>query len=142
MDFRDGEESRGRVMETKEHILYLDTSEETARLGIFLNNKLVQKEEWRAGRELSKTLGFKYQEFLKKTQIKGSDLGGICVFAGPGSFTGLRIGISFANGLAFSLGIPVYETLKRETLDLKKPLDIALPHYGSEPKITQPKDKK
>lgn len=44
---------------------------------------------------------------LKKHHLKISDLSAIKVNTGPGSFTGLRVGISVANALGFALNIPV-----------------------------------
>ena len=44
---------------------------------------------------------------LKKNDLTLKDLDGIDVFEGPGSFTGLRVGISIANALGFLLQIPV-----------------------------------
>jgi tRNA threonylcarbamoyl adenosine modification protein YeaZ len=47
-------------------------------------------------------------KFLKNNQIKLNDLTGILVNLGPGSFTGVRIGVTTANALAWSLNIPVF----------------------------------
>lgn len=122
-----------------EYILYLDTSEETAVLAIYEGEKKIKEKKWLAGRTLSLTLCNKYGDLLKSVKLKKEDLSGICIFSGPGSFTGLRIGISFANGLSFALNIPIYESKKKNTLDLSTPKKIALPHYGAPPKITKPK---
>lgn len=46
-------------------------------------------------------------ELLKKHGLTPKDLTGIEVNEGPGSFTGVRVGVSIANALAFGLGIPV-----------------------------------
>ena len=123
-------------------ILYLDTSSETAVLAIFDGNAKLVEEKWEAGRELSKTLTKKYLDTLSKAGFGQNDLAGVCVFIGPGSFTGLRIGISFANGLAFGMEIPIYETRTMGKINLAEPRELALPFYGAEPKITVPKEKK
>lgn len=54
------------------------------------------------------------QEVLEKASVSFSDLDAIAVSKGPGSYTGLRIGVSAAKGLCFSLDIPLIsvETLK------------------------------
>jgi len=47
------------------------------------------------------------EKILKKQKVEYKDLKEIEVETGPGSFTGLRVGVSVANALGFSLGIPV-----------------------------------
>lgn len=47
------------------------------------------------------------QQILKEAKISASDLAAVAVSAGPGSFTGLRIGLSTAKGLCYALGIPL-----------------------------------
>jgi tRNA threonylcarbamoyladenosine biosynthesis protein TsaB len=44
---------------------------------------------------------------LSEADLKKSDLNEIKVATGPGSYTGLRVGVAVANALAFALGIPV-----------------------------------
>lgn len=46
-------------------------------------------------------------EILKKNQLQASDLSAIAISAGPGSYTGLRIGVASAKGLCFALNIPL-----------------------------------
>lgn len=126
------------------HCLYLDTSEPEATLSIYGQDskgtwREVEKISWWAHRELSKTLLGRYKEILKKAGLSQKDLSGICLFLGPGSFTGLRVGFSFANGLAYALKIPVYTTKKKGVLDLSKPQESASPEYGASPRITRPK---
>lgn len=47
------------------------------------------------------------EKVLKKNNLEFKDLTGIEVETGPGSFVGLRVGVSVANALGFALGIPV-----------------------------------
>lgn len=124
---------------TKSTILYMDTSEPEAIVRIYDGEKALAEEKWLAHRELSATLSQKYSDILANVRLKGSDLTGVVVFVGPGSFTGLRIGIAFANALAYALKIPVYGTKERGGIDLSQPKKIALPFYGAEPNITKSK---
>ena len=72
------------------------------------------------------------------------DIGGIVCFEGPGSFTGLRIGISIANSLSYGLNIPVIGSSGEDWIsigfrDISKNKKIApiVPHYGAPVHITQ-----
>ncbi len=56
-------------------------------------------------------------KILKKQNLTFRDLKGIETETGPGSFTGLKVGVSVANALGFALGIPVNG--KRMETDLK-----------------------
>lgn len=47
------------------------------------------------------------QEVLDENRLSPRDLGAVCVSAGPGSYTGLRIGVSSAKGICYALGIPL-----------------------------------
>ncbi|HEX8964817.1 MAG TPA: tRNA (adenosine(37)-N6)-threonylcarbamoyltransferase complex dimerization subunit type 1 TsaB, partial [Patescibacteria group bacterium] len=47
------------------------------------------------------------EKLLKKQQLHLKDLNAISVNPGPGSFTGVRVGVSVANALSFALQIPV-----------------------------------
>jgi len=67
------------------------------------------------------------------------------VYKGPGSFTGLRIGISVANALAYGLNVPIVSTTGKDwqlqgidRLKKGKNETSAVPDYGSEPHITLP----
>ena len=61
----------------------------------------------------------KIDELIKTAKIKLSGLTGIFVVKGPGSFTGLRVGISVANQFAHQLGIPIIGLLSDELYSRK-----------------------
>lgn len=46
-------------------------------------------------------------QLLEECNLRPADIGGVCVSAGPGSYTGLRIGVSTAKGFCYALGIPL-----------------------------------
>ena len=53
------------------------------------------------------TLPTAVEKFMKQNNVKMSDLSAIGVIVGPGSFTGIRMGIAYAKGLGIGLNIPV-----------------------------------
>src|SRR5688572_22039961 len=66
---------------------------------------------WPAHRELARTIHAQIQDFLAEHGMQLADIEGIVVLRGPGSFTGLRIGITVANTLAHSLRVPIVGTM-------------------------------
>lgn len=86
-------------------ILIIETIERTEiRIGVF--NKDLTWFYFETASQSSDLLP-KIQETLEKNKIRLTDLTGILVSRGPGSFTGIRIGVTTANTLAWSLNIPV-----------------------------------
>jgi tRNA threonylcarbamoyladenosine biosynthesis protein TsaB len=88
-------------------ILALRTDKPQAELYIYEDDKKLAEINWQAHLKLAETLNTKIDEILKESSISYEDLNGVAVYEGPGSFTGLRIGISTANALAYGLGIPI-----------------------------------
>lgn len=82
--------------------LYLKTADDWCYW--WLDNKSFK---WQSGRKLSRDLLMFLQQSLEGEGKTWSDLTGIVVFRGPGSYTSLRIGITVANTLADSLQIPI-----------------------------------
>ncbi len=117
-------------------ILSLKTSEPEAELALLDGDKELASKRWLAGRELSRTLLGEIEALLKSRGAGWSDLTGVVIFPGPGSFTGLRIGFSVANAIAYAQDIQI-------SADGGKNWQAApvLPHYGAPAKITLPKAK-
>ncbi len=62
---------------------------------------------WVAGQRHGETLLPAIDRLLGESNIRRSDLAGIVVGTGPGTFTGLRVGLATAKGMAHGLGIPI-----------------------------------
>lgn len=127
-------------------ILAIRTDKPEAEIYIYDGGKKLTEVKWQAHLKLAETLNSKIEEILNKSSISYDELGGIAVFKGPGSFTGLRIGISVANALAYALAIPVVAKsggnwLEESTDALKAPKNdrIALPEYGAPVRTTKPR---
>lgn len=127
-------------------IIALRTDKPEAELYLYKDKQLVDELRWQAHRQLSDTLLSQLQSMLEANQATLSDLTGLVVYSGPGSFTGLRIGITVANGLAYALGIPISGAIsdnwQLDGLQLLKQTSLGefvTPHYGAAPNITQPR---
>jgi tRNA threonylcarbamoyladenosine biosynthesis protein TsaB len=107
--------------------LYLDTS--TPKTILKLDDKSY---EWESGRDLARDLLKFIHDKLVENNADWQDISEITFFAGPGSFTGLRIGATVVNTLAQDLNIPLYNHRGEK-------VDIILPEYGRPANITPPK---
>ncbi len=88
-------------------ILAIDTSTEWMGLGLFDGSDVICEHIWHTKRHHTMELVPALERVLKETGIKISELSGIGVALGPGSFTSLRIGVTVAKGLAMALTLPV-----------------------------------
>ena len=129
-------------------ILAIKTDNPRAELYLFDDEKKVDELSWQADRKLANELLPKIQELLSKNKLELNKLLGIMVFTGTGSFTGLRIGTTVANSLAYSFNIPIVESsgdnwIKSgfEKIKTAKPGKYVVPKYSSEPNITYSKPK-
>ena len=87
--------------------LAIDTSTDTASLAIVQDSEVLAELTWRCGQNHTAQLLPQLAYLLNQTKLSLQSTTGIIVARGPGSFNGLRVGISTAKGLAFSLGIPI-----------------------------------
>ena len=124
-------------------ILSIRTDKPEAELGLFENEKQLAYESWLAHRELAETIHAKIKELLAKHGKELRGIQGLVVFKGPGSFTGLRIGITVANALAAAYRASIVSTTGEDwaVTGIAKLLNnideqIVMPEYGSGPNIT------
>ena len=88
-------------------ILCIETGTDICSVGIARDGELVSLRESDEGRDHAKKVGVFVDELLRETGISPDELDAVAVGMGPGSYTGLRIGVSFAKGLCYGLGIPL-----------------------------------
>lgn len=127
-------------------ILVLRTDSKDTYVGLYDQGEKATDKTWESGRELSTQLHQEIKNLCDELDISLKTLKGIVVYKGPGSYTGLRIGMSVANALAYSLSIPVIATngedWLREGLEQMRSVslrDYVTPMYGGHINITQPK---
>lgn len=88
-------------------ILNFDTSTRICSVALVEEEKILSFRENDEGRNHASLLTVFIDEVLKEAGKSPSELDAIAVSKGPGSYTGLRIGISTAKGMAYALNIPV-----------------------------------
>lgn len=123
--------------------LCLKTDNPLAELYLYDDHALLAHEKWEAHRILAETLHAKIETILKNAQTDLQHIEKIIVFRGPGSFTGLRIGLSVANALGYAISVPVIGAEGEDWLSARyDPMTEFVPQmplYGSDPHITQQK---
>lgn len=125
-------------------VVAIRTDSPEAQIGLYDGNAWLAREIWHAHRELGRTIHSKLRDLLADGGIDWNDVEGVVAYKGPGSFTGLRIGLTVANSIAASLKIPIAggsgEGWVDEAMGLLqagKSVGFVLPEYGSEAHITQ-----
>lgn len=125
-------------------IFALDTSTHTCKMYLLEGGEVKASKEWLAERRLAKELLGSIESFLQENGLAFSNLTALAVFRGPGSFTGLRIGVTVINTLADSLNIPIlgevgddWQAKASQRIAQGENDSIVLPEYGAPPHITQ-----
>lgn len=108
--------------------------------------EILNSKEWGAGRQLSVQLPVAIDEILDQSDASYSDLTGLIIYEGPGSFTGLRIGITIANTIAHQQHVPIVGATGDDwmetgihKLENAQAGIIVMPIYGGEANITKPR---
>ncbi len=127
-------------------ILTLRTDKPLAELGLMNDSKKMAGLEWQAHRELAETIHLKLDELCGAAGKSLEDIEGIVCFKGPGSFTGLRIGLTVANALSYSYNIPIVSKTDNSWIEegIESLLSgdnekIVIPEYGAPAKTTTPR---
>lgn len=126
-------------------ILLIDSSQMLVRLTL-IDGTTRYDYEWEAGRQFAhEFLGY-LRDRLADHNWTLRNITGIGVFRGPGSYTGLRIGMSVLNTLADSLAVPIVGAVGENWMgECEQRLQggendqIAMPEYGGDAHVTQPR---
>jgi tRNA threonylcarbamoyladenosine biosynthesis protein TsaB len=123
-------------------IILINTSTPVCKISL-IDNDWRKDDEWDAGRTLAKGLLRRIKELLDSCGKTWQDISAIGAYEGPGSFTGLRIGLTVVNTIADAQQIPIVVARgdNWQQQALTKIHDginekIVLPFYGSEAHIT------
>jgi tRNA threonylcarbamoyladenosine biosynthesis protein TsaB len=127
-------------------ILTIRTDKPEAEIGLYDERWQLTYQTWQVHRQLAENLHQKIMQLLKRETKDWNDIQGIVAYQGPGSFTGLRIGLSVANALAYSYHLSITGATGNdwveqgiETLLAGKGSTQVLPEYGSPVHVTQPR---
>jgi tRNA threonylcarbamoyladenosine biosynthesis protein TsaB len=127
-------------------ILTIRTDKPEAEIGLYDDQRQLAYETWQAHRQLAESLHQKIAQLLKDQVKAWDDIQGIVAYRGPGSFTGLRIGLSVANALAYGYDVPItgmtgddWKKQGIEALLAGNGEQQVLPEYGAPVHATEPK---
>jgi tRNA threonylcarbamoyladenosine biosynthesis protein TsaB len=96
-------------------LLAIDTASRLLSIAIYDGQQILAEQSWHTANQHSVELPPAVHQLMGRTGITASQLNALAVAQGPGSFTGLRIGIGVAKGLAMALNIPLIPVM---TLDI------------------------
>lgn len=126
-------------------ILLLDTSTAFCKLTLIDGDERIE-EVWEANRDLADGILTFLEDVFVRHNMTWHDIESVGVMKGPGSFTGLRIGMAVLNTLADTLQIPIvgatgesWQEICLDRLRSKQDERIVLPEYGREARITKPR---
>ena len=88
-------------------LLLIETSTALTSVALAEDGKIVFYKDDEAGRNQSALTAPFIKEALDSQSLKASGLDAVCVSMGPGSYTGLRVGVSSAKGLCFGANVPL-----------------------------------
>ncbi len=129
-------------------LLVVDTATTTAVIALGgMDGTLRGERSWTAGYRHGEELLARVDAFLRDEHLRPAGLGGLVVGTGPGAFTGLRVGIATAKGLAHALALPIVGVSTGEALlaaagggrtvllQPAGPSDRVLTRHGTAPRI-------
>ncbi|MBW6535846.1 MAG: tRNA (adenosine(37)-N6)-threonylcarbamoyltransferase complex dimerization subunit type 1 TsaB [Mariniphaga sp.] len=88
-------------------ILNIETATEVCSVNLARDGEILVEKESSEGLNHSQLLTVFIDELFRENNFEPAQLDAVAVSKGPGSYTGLRIGVSVAKGLCYSLGIPL-----------------------------------
>jgi tRNA threonylcarbamoyladenosine biosynthesis protein TsaB len=127
-------------------ILTIRTDKKISEVGVFKKNKKLMYLKWLAHRDLSKTILLMIEKILVQVGVDKKEIKAIVFYKGPGSFTGLRIGATVANTLAYSIPAKIVSLSGKNWIkegiakilqgknEIKAQID-----YGAKANITKPR---
>lgn len=111
-------------------LLAIDTSTHYASVALHDGSRLLGEHTWLANQDHTRTLLPNIERLLNDAQQAVTAVSAIAVALGPGSFNGLRVGLSTAKGLALAQGLPLTGATTLELLAAEYGLDEVIMNAG------------
>lgn len=110
------------------YTLFIDTHNELIKIILFKSDKILDLKEKKSDMQHSVYTMPLINEILKNNKITINDIKEIIVVNGPGSFTGVRIGVTIAKTMAYLLNIPIktIDTLEMQAILISKDKKIVV----------------
>jgi tRNA threonylcarbamoyladenosine biosynthesis protein TsaB len=98
------------------YIIALETATEVSSVAVYAGDTLLGSLEYPGARRHAKLVTVMMETLLRDLEIDKRELAAVAVAKGPGSYTGLRVGVSTAKGLAMALDLPLISVNSLEGL--------------------------
>jgi tRNA threonylcarbamoyladenosine biosynthesis protein TsaB len=110
-------------------LLHIETSTTMCSVALSENDRLLAFKEINEGYTHAENLHVFIHDLLNETKLQTKDLNAIAVSKGPGSYTGLRIGVSTAKGLAYALKLPLISVDTLQVMALQAKIRLTEPAF-------------
>ena len=111
-------------------LILIETSTVACSAAISCGNRIIGYKESDEPKAHASKLAVFIDDLLRENGIKAKDCDGVAVSKGPGSYTGLRVGVSTAKGISFGGGIPLISVGTLDTLALHRTDDRCAENGG------------
>ena len=113
------------------YILHLESSTSICSVALAQDGLLIDMQESSEGQNHARLLSVFAEDLLKRNKLTANNLAAIAVSEGPGSYTGLRIGVSLAKGLCYVNQLPLIavsplQAMAEQVIQRKNELQLAL----------------
>lgn len=113
-------------------LLAVDTSTTTIGIALYDDPSVIAEMQWTTTNHHTVELTTAVEQLMKRSSVKPEQLSLLVVALGPGTFTGLRIGLAFIKGLALALrqpviGIPTFDYMAAAQPPSENPMAVILP---------------
>jgi tRNA threonylcarbamoyladenosine biosynthesis protein TsaB len=116
-------------------ILIIESSTEICSVVLTKDGTLIDMMESEAGQNHARLITVFAENLLKRNNIQPGELSAVAVSKGPGSYTGLRIGVSTAKGICYALGIPLIAVGTLEAMAKHVTLNRSTYHLPENPSL-------